>query len=71
MFLLLIYSLLDIFSQLPKNIELKLVGNGDNIQRINDKVKVINFTNNEKDLIKLYDLPIQNRRLLTLHRHRK
>lgn len=50
-----IYSLLDIFSQLPKNIELKLAGNGDDIQRINDKVKIINFINNEKELIKLYD----------------
>ena len=50
-----IYSLLDIFSQLPKNIELKLVGSGDDIQRINNKVKIINFINNENELIKLYD----------------
>ena len=50
-----IYSLLDIFSKLPKNIELKLVGNGDDIRKINGKVKVINFVSNEKKLIKLYD----------------
>jgi glycosyltransferase involved in cell wall biosynthesis len=50
-----IYSLLDIFSQLPKNIELTLVGNGDVIKIINDKIKVINFVKNEDRLINLYD----------------
>jgi glycosyltransferase involved in cell wall biosynthesis len=50
-----IYSLLDIFSQLPKNIELTLVGNGDVFKIINDKIKVINFVKNEDRLINLYD----------------
>jgi len=50
-----IYSLLDIFSQLPKNIELTLAGNGDAIKTINEKIKVINFVNNEDRLINLYD----------------
>ena len=46
---------IDIFSQLPKNIELPLVGYGDAIKTINKRIKVINFVSNEYRLINLYD----------------
>jgi glycosyltransferase involved in cell wall biosynthesis len=51
-----IYSLLNIFSELPENIRLTLVGSGDLIKHTNFRIKIINFVNNENKLIKLYDL---------------
>ena len=50
-----IYSLLNIFSQLPKNIKLTLVGNGDPIKTQDDRIKVINFIDDESKLINVYD----------------
>ena len=50
-----IYSLIDIHSRLPKNIKLTLVGNGDNIKINDDRIKLINFVKNEKQLINIYD----------------
>ena len=50
-----IYSLLDIYSRLPKNIKLTLVGNGDNIKINDDRIKLINFVKNEQQLINIYD----------------
>ena len=50
-----IYSLIDIHSKLPKNIKLTLVGNGDNIKIDDDRIKLINFVKNEKQLINIYD----------------
>ena len=50
-----IYSLLKIFSKLPNNIKLTLVGNVDKIKIIDDRIKVINFVQNEKRLINIYD----------------
>jgi glycosyltransferase involved in cell wall biosynthesis len=50
-----IYSLLKIFSNLPNNIKLNLVGNGDPIKITDDRIKVINFVKNEKRLINIYD----------------
>jgi glycosyltransferase involved in cell wall biosynthesis len=50
-----IYSLLKFFSNLPSNIKLTLVGSGDPL-RINDsRIKLINFTQDEKKLINIYD----------------
>jgi glycosyltransferase involved in cell wall biosynthesis len=51
-----IYSLLSIFSKLPENIRLTLVGSGDFVKKINNRIKIINFVNNENKLINLYDL---------------
>jgi glycosyltransferase involved in cell wall biosynthesis len=51
-----IYSLLSIFSKLPGNIRLTLVGSGDFVKKINNRIKIINFVNNENKLINLYDL---------------
>lgn len=51
-----IYSLLDIFSELPKNIKLTLVGSGDFIKKTNHRIRIINFVNSETKLINLYDL---------------
>ena len=50
-----IYSLIDIYSRLPKNIKLTLVGNGDNIKINDDRIKLINFVKNEQQLINIYD----------------
>jgi glycosyltransferase involved in cell wall biosynthesis len=50
-----IYSLLNIFSKLPINIKLTLVGNGDPINITDDRIKIINFTQSEKRLINIYD----------------
>ena len=50
-----IYSLLDIFSQLPENIKLTLVGSGDVIQIKNKRIKIVNFINKESELINIYD----------------
>jgi glycosyltransferase involved in cell wall biosynthesis len=50
-----IYSLLTIFSKLPKNIRLVLVGSGSKINEIDARVKVINYISNERKLIKTYD----------------
>ena len=50
-----IYSLLKIFSKLPNNIKLNLVGNGDPIKITDDRIKVINFVQNKKRLINIYD----------------
>jgi glycosyltransferase involved in cell wall biosynthesis len=50
-----IYSLLNIFSKLPSNIRLTLVGSGDLIKIIDDRVKVINFVKDKKKLINIYD----------------
>lgn len=50
-----IYSLLDLFSKLPKNIKLTIVGSGDLIQTKDNRVKTINFINDENKLIKTYD----------------
>jgi glycosyltransferase involved in cell wall biosynthesis len=51
-----IYSLLSIFSKLPENIRLTIVGSGDFVKKINNRIKIINFVNNENKLINLYDL---------------
>jgi glycosyltransferase involved in cell wall biosynthesis len=51
-----IYSLLSIFSKLPENIRLTLVGSGDFVKKINKRIRIINFVNNENKLINLYDL---------------
>jgi glycosyltransferase involved in cell wall biosynthesis len=51
-----IYSLLKIFSLMPENIVLTLVGSGDNIEIKNNRIRVINFVNSESKLINLYDL---------------
>lgn len=50
-----IYSLLDLFSKLPNNIKLTMVGEGDKIQNNNSNIKIINFINKEKELINIYD----------------
>jgi glycosyltransferase involved in cell wall biosynthesis len=50
-----IYSLLKIFSKLPNNIKLNLVGDGDPIKITDHRIKVINFVQNEKRLINIYD----------------
>jgi glycosyltransferase involved in cell wall biosynthesis len=50
-----IYSLLEIFSQLPENIKLTLVGSGDVIQIKNKRIKIVNFINKESELINIYD----------------
>jgi glycosyltransferase involved in cell wall biosynthesis len=50
-----IYSLLNIFYQLPEYINLTLVGNGDYIKIQDERIKVINFINKENELINLYD----------------
>lgn len=50
-----IYSLINIFSKLPQNIKLTLVGNGDNIKITDDRIRLINFVNNDKQLISIYD----------------
>jgi glycosyltransferase involved in cell wall biosynthesis len=50
-----IYSLLDIFSKLPKNIKLTLVGSGDTIKINDERIRLINFVKNEKQLIYIYD----------------
>jgi len=50
-----IYSLLNIFSKLPKNIKLTLVGNGDLIKKTDKNIKIFNFIKNENTLINLYD----------------
>jgi glycosyltransferase involved in cell wall biosynthesis len=51
-----IYSLLSIFSKLPTNIKLTLVGNGDLIKLKDDRIKIVNFVQDEKKLISNYDL---------------
>jgi glycosyltransferase involved in cell wall biosynthesis len=50
-----LYSLLNIFSKLEKNIKLTLVGSGDPIEVTDNRIKIIDFVVNEKKLIKLYD----------------
>ena len=50
-----IYSLLNIFFKLPKNIRLTLVGSGDFVKKINNRIRIINFVNDENKLINLYD----------------
>ena len=50
-----IYSLMNIFSKLPINIKLTIVGNGDNIKIHDDRIRLINFVKNEKQLINIYD----------------
>jgi glycosyltransferase involved in cell wall biosynthesis len=52
-----IYSLIDIFSKLPTNIKLTIVGSGDSIKLNNgtSNIKIKNFVRNESKLIKLYD----------------
>jgi len=50
-----IYSLIDIHSKLPNNIKLTLVGNGDNIKINDERIRLINFVKNEKQLINIYD----------------
>jgi glycosyltransferase involved in cell wall biosynthesis len=51
-----LYSLLNISLQLSENIKLNIVGSGDPIElKNNDKIKIINFVKDEKELIKLYD----------------
>jgi glycosyltransferase involved in cell wall biosynthesis len=50
-----VYSLLKLFSKMPCNIKLTLVGNGDSIKITDDRIKVINFVNNEKRIISIYD----------------
>ena len=50
-----IYSLLSIFSKLPEYVRLTLVGKGDFIKKINNRIKIINFINSESKLINLYD----------------
>jgi glycosyltransferase involved in cell wall biosynthesis len=50
-----IYSLLNIFSLLPKNIKLTLVGNGVEIKMQDERLRIINFTAKENELIKRYD----------------
>ena len=50
-----VYSLLDIFHKLPKNIKLFLVGSGDFISPQSSRIKVLNFITNEKKLINIYD----------------
>ena len=50
-----IYYLLKIFSKLPNNVNLTLVGNGDPIKINDDRIKVIDFVHNEKRLINIYD----------------
>ena len=51
-----IYSLLSIFSKLPTNIKLTLVGNGDLIKLKDERIKIVNFIQDEKKLISTYDL---------------
>ena len=43
------------FSQLPENIKLTLVGNGDLIQTQNNRIKIVSFVNKECELINKYD----------------
>ena len=43
-----IYSLINIFSKLTKNIKLTLVGNGDNIKTKDERNRLINLVNSEK-----------------------
>lgn len=50
-----IYSLIKIFSLMPENFLLTLVGSGDKIEVKNKRVKIINFINNTTELINLYD----------------
>jgi glycosyltransferase involved in cell wall biosynthesis len=50
-----IYSLLSIFSKLPENFKLTLVGNGNLAKTYDERIKIINFVNNESKLIKIYD----------------
>jgi glycosyltransferase involved in cell wall biosynthesis len=50
-----IYSLLNIFSKLPNNIKLTIVGTGDPIKMTNNIIKVFNIVNDEKQLINIYD----------------
>jgi glycosyltransferase involved in cell wall biosynthesis len=50
-----IYSLLKIFSKLPNNIKLTLVGSGNSIRFIDDRIKVFNFIKDEDQLINIYD----------------
>jgi glycosyltransferase involved in cell wall biosynthesis len=50
-----IYSLLNIFSDLPTNIKLKLVGSGDSLKINDNRIKLINFIHEEKKLINIFD----------------
>jgi glycosyltransferase involved in cell wall biosynthesis len=50
-----IFSLLDIFLELPQNIKLTLVGSGDLIELKNNRIKIVKFVNNDDELIKYYD----------------
>ena len=50
-----IYSLLDLFSKLPNNIKLTIVGSGDLIQTKDNRIKTISFINDEKKLMEIYD----------------
>ena len=49
------HYLLKIFSKLPNNVYLTLVGNGDAIEINSDKIKLIDFIHNEKQLINIYN----------------
>jgi glycosyltransferase involved in cell wall biosynthesis len=48
-------SLLKFFSNLPSNIKLTLVGSGDPLRIKDSRIKLINFTQDEKKLINIYD----------------
>lgn len=50
-----IYSLLELFPKLSNNIHLTIVGSGDLIKVIHPRIKILNFINNESNLIKIYD----------------
>lgn len=50
-----VFSLLNIFSKLPNNIKLTLVGNGDPIKIQDDRVQIVDFVNKEFELINLFD----------------
>ena len=50
-----IYSLLNIFSKLQNNIKLTLVGSGDSIELTDDRISIVDFVENESQLINIYD----------------
>ena len=50
-----IYSLLKLFSQLPNNVKLTLVGSGDLIKTQDKRIKIIDFIKDERKLINIYD----------------
>ena len=50
-----IYSLLNIFSKLQNNIKLTLVGRGELIKFLDSRIRVVEFVENENQLINFYD----------------